>query len=123
MDLVSELREQIRAYVQGRAALADLRLWLSDHVQEISDTGSRELDTLDGLVWVLLSELDYGHRTEDEVRRLLADVVAGPMFTKVPPEVEAGLDEGVQTVSHLKLEGHVPPPVSTVRIEFAAAPA
>jgi hypothetical protein len=75
MDLIAQLRQQICSYLRGLSTLADLRLWLADHVQEISDAGDAELDELDGLIWVLVSELDYGHRAEESVRTELAAVV------------------------------------------------
>ena len=72
MGLKALLQEKIRSYVEGHLDQADLRLWLGDHAQEIASSGDAELDDLDGLVWVLVSELDLGHRDEESVRAELA---------------------------------------------------
>ncbi len=68
MDLTQALREQVRSYVDGRSSIAALRGWLGDHVQEIADSGDPHANALDGLAWILISELDYGHRDEASIR-------------------------------------------------------
>jgi hypothetical protein len=97
MDLTTDLRAQIHSYVEGRSTLEDLRMWLADHVQEIADAGSAELDELDGLVWVLISELDYGHRDEAEVRELLAEALNGQLSRPEEPRLESGADAGLRS--------------------------
>ena len=78
MPLYADLQEQIRAYLAERSTLVELRDWLADHAQAIVDSGHRELDALDGLVWVLVSELDYGHRDEADVRCELTTAMRTP---------------------------------------------
>lgn len=68
VDLALALRDQISSYVDGRSTLPALRSWLADHVQRIADSGDPDIDALDGLAWVLLSEFDYGHRDEGSIR-------------------------------------------------------
>jgi len=66
VDLIEALREQIRSYVEGRSSLAALRSWLADHAQQVSVSRDPALNELDGLVWILISEHDYGHRDDGD---------------------------------------------------------
>ncbi len=79
MDLARELREHLGAYLDGRLSLATLREWLDLHVQAVEDAcgpEDRELGTVFGEAHALLAELDYGHRTETELRADLRAIVA-----------------------------------------------
>lgn len=122
MDLYTDLQEQIRAYLAGRSTLVELRDWLADHAQAIVDSGHRELDELDGLVWVLVSELDYGHRDEADVRRELAAATRAPIFRMGEPDLQGGIDTGVRTIFGLSLRADFTPPSTTVHRGFVAAP-
>lgn len=75
MNLAQMLREEIKSYVEGRHNLNVLRAWLADHVQEIADSDDPEVDRLDGRTWILISEFDYGHREESDVRTALAAAI------------------------------------------------
>lgn len=68
MDLAQELRDQIDAFIEGREPIGTLRDWLDLHVEAIEDAGVPELDVLTGNLWALLAELDYGHRSETDLR-------------------------------------------------------
>lgn len=76
MSLAEELQARIRACVEERLELSSLRDWLGDHVQVIEDAQDDRADTLADGAWILLSELDYGHRDEDEVRSELEQLIA-----------------------------------------------
>src|SRR5689334_16489269 len=75
VNLAQMLREEIMAYVEGRQALAALRTWLADHVQEIANSDDPDVERLDGQAWILIAELDYGHRDEADVRTRLAAAI------------------------------------------------
>ncbi len=68
MNLTHELQDVLTAYLDGRMPLEQLRLWLAAHVQALADAGDPEATRLADQVWIVLSELDYGHRDEAEVR-------------------------------------------------------
>ena len=74
MDLAQELRGQISAYLSGAKALADLRDWLAAHVQAIYDIEDQDARELSDRAWILVSELDCGHRDEDSGRQALGDL-------------------------------------------------
>jgi hypothetical protein len=85
MSPAEALREQIYAFVHGRVALRDLRTWLGLHVRAIEDAADPEARDLAGEAWALFSELDYGHRDEDDVKRALLGALPSPSST--PPRV------------------------------------
>ena len=49
MNLAQILREEIKAYTEGRHGLIELRSWLADHVQEIADSDDPAVEGLDGM--------------------------------------------------------------------------
>jgi hypothetical protein len=71
MELAAELRELLIRYVQGNVLLSDMRGWLARHARAVAQVDDPALDDLEGLAWLLIAELDRGHRTEDGVRREL----------------------------------------------------
>lgn len=78
MSLAQELRDQIRAYVDGRASFYDLRVWLAAHVQAVyddADTSDQGVSTLSDRAWILMSEVDYGHWQESDLRAALDEFV------------------------------------------------
>ena len=101
MDLKIQLRDQICSYVAGDRGLIDLRLWLADHAQDIADSGDEQLDQLDGRAWILISELDYGHRDESEVRENLAAAVGALTFRSDEPLTVADIAPGLRPVTSL----------------------
>jgi hypothetical protein len=72
MAIGDDLKQMVRAFVERRCSLDELRRWLRGHVQDIADSGDASAQALDGLAWLLLSECSYGHRSEDDLRRALA---------------------------------------------------
>jgi len=90
VHLAEELRDRVRAYVDGRSSLADLRGWLADHVQDVADTRDPELNELDGQAWILISEHDYGHRDEASIKAALRrSLQAHPAARAVTRELDA----------------------------------
>jgi len=76
MTLAREFEALLDSYVQGRCALDDVRRWLASHVQAVLDSDEDGLRELDGLAWLLISELDRGDRLEQSVRAELAGALA-----------------------------------------------
>jgi hypothetical protein len=68
MTLDEQLRAHTRSYVSGKTSLADLRTWIEDHAEELGDLEHAEAQALEGLIWLFISELDLGHRSEPEIR-------------------------------------------------------
>ncbi len=68
MNLTHALQDMLSAYLEGRMTLEQLRLWLAERVQVLADAGDSEATRLADQVWILLSEFDYGHRDEADVR-------------------------------------------------------
>ena len=77
MDLATELKELIRAYVEGTRTITDVRDWLAVHVQDIEDADDPVAEDLSGDAWTLLAEFDCGHRTEEDLRSELSLFLAG----------------------------------------------
>ncbi len=75
MNLVQELRVQIRAYLENRLSLLDLQDWLGTHVQALADDSSAEFQDLSGSAWLLISEWLSCDRGEASVRAELARLV------------------------------------------------
>ena len=75
MNLVQELRVQIRAYLDNRLSLLDLQDWLGAHVQSLADESGAEFQDLSGSTWLLISEWLSCDRSEDSVRAELARLV------------------------------------------------
>ncbi len=67
-----------RAVVHRELSYKELRYFLECNVQTIHDEGSEKLEQLDGLCWCLLSEIDYGHRTEWSLMEELARALGMP---------------------------------------------
>jgi hypothetical protein len=76
VSLAEELQERIRGCAEGRAHLTSLRDWLADHVQVIEDSQDDRAEVLADHAWILLAELDYGHRDEQDVRSELGQLLA-----------------------------------------------
>ena len=75
MSVDNELRKEVGRYLQGQNSLSQFRAWLERHVRQLADTPDATNRLLNGQAWLLLSEYDYGHRTEDEIRTELAETV------------------------------------------------
>lgn len=78
MSLVHQVREQIQRYLAEDISLHELRLWLSlpENVQAIATSSDQAVHDLTDRVLLLVSELDYGHRDEPDVRRILTEALA-----------------------------------------------
>lgn len=64
----SEVFSRVRQYVAGRLSLADLDMWIMEHIEEFigqDDPGS----DLALQVQILIAELNQGHRDETEIRQ------------------------------------------------------
>jgi hypothetical protein len=68
VNLTHALQDILSAYLDGRMTLEQLRLWLAEHVQVLAGAGDPEAAHLADQVWILVSECDYGHREEEDVR-------------------------------------------------------
>jgi hypothetical protein len=77
MSLAHQVREQIRRYLAEDISLYELRLWLSlpENVQAISTSSDQAVHDLTDRALLLVSELDYGHRNEPEVRKVLTEAL------------------------------------------------
>jgi len=78
MSLVHQVQEQIRRYLAEDISLHELRLWLfmPENVQAIAASPDQTVHDLTDRVLLLVSELDYGHRDEAEVRKFLTASLA-----------------------------------------------
>lgn len=86
MKLIREVQDVVSAYVCGKTSLEDVRDWLGRHVQAVADQGDTSLAGLYGEAWLLISEYDLGHRSEDSVRTELKRAIS-PMRSVIgPPE-------------------------------------
>ena len=72
MSLATDVEEQIRRYVGELVSADDLSDWLSAHAHEVLDPGDADLRRLMDLAFSTLEDMFQGHRTEAEVRTLLA---------------------------------------------------
>jgi len=68
MSLSTQLESIVRSYLNGTTSLEQLHAWLDTHVQETADSNERAAIELSDRTWILLGELGYGERTEDDVR-------------------------------------------------------
>lgn len=68
MSLSSQLEFMARSYLSGKTSLEQLEAWLDTHVQETAHSNELAAIELSDRIWILLSELGYGERTEDDVR-------------------------------------------------------
>jgi len=84
MDLLTELRAHLRAFVLGRETRGRLQDWLSEFAEDIADSPDMRVQQLAGHAWLALSERDAGDRTEEGVqveiaRALLTEGVEEPV--------------------------------------------
>ena len=75
MGLTAKLTTVLQAYVDGTAVLDHVHEWLIDHVQVVADSSDQKLQELDARAWMLISEWDLGHRTEESVRQEIAEAL------------------------------------------------
>src|SRR6266496_2978830 len=75
MQLANDVNEQIRAFVRGQLVARELEGWLDAAAAEIHAEGDPNLRARTDHVLSVLAEVDYGHRTSDDVRRLLAAMI------------------------------------------------
>lgn len=68
MSLSSQLESEARSYLRGTTSLEQLQAWLDTHVQKTADSNEPAAIELSDRIWILLGELGYGERTEDDVR-------------------------------------------------------
>lgn len=98
MNLTHELQDVLTAYLDGRMTLEQLRMWLAERVQLLADAGDASATHLADQVWIVLSEFDYGHRDEAEVRaelgRELATVPTKYDHFNISPSDEVRADSG-----------------------------
>lgn len=88
-----EVYEEIRACIDGRLSLEELRSWLDDHLQEILDLHDGALLALVGQAFSILAEFRDGYRTEgyarDDLSRLLAPPTTANTFVFARPTTTA----------------------------------
>jgi hypothetical protein len=75
MDLTQELTDQISSYVERRSTLAELRAWLAGRVPVLDANEEPTAHQLTDRLWMVLAELDHGHRDEASVRAALAELL------------------------------------------------
>lgn len=68
---LQDLQQLIRQYVNHRIRIRGLAHGLSALAIPISESGDAEATALSGLVWALISEYDYGDRSDRSVRDAL----------------------------------------------------
>lgn len=72
MGLTAAVQEQIRRFVVELVSADDLSDWLSSHAQQVLDSGDAEARRLMDLTLSLLEDEIQGHRSEEDVRSILA---------------------------------------------------
>ena len=88
--LLQRLREIASQYVDGSVSAEDLRGHLADLVIPMSKADDPLADELESLIWLMISELDRGHRTEPSMREEIREALASPMQVNEPPSPSYG---------------------------------
>jgi len=70
-----EVREQLKAFVEGRLDAHEFAGWLDSIAPELHEAGEENLRSLVGQVYVLLAELGYGDRTAESTRHEVATLI------------------------------------------------
>lgn len=70
----AELECEVAGFVNGHLSLDDLEDWLSLNAVELATLEDPEAQRLSGRAWTLICEYAYGHRSEDDARRILGDL-------------------------------------------------
>lgn len=84
-QLEQQLRRVLIDYLEERIDLPAVREWLEDHLQALAEANDPALSALEGMVWLLLSEHDRGHRSDPEIRARLATMFLTDIETADPP--------------------------------------
>jgi hypothetical protein len=70
-ELNHEFWSHVQDYVAGHVDLTNLEEWLAEHVQDIADSLDPGLQEANDLLWTLISEKSYGHRSDTEIKETL----------------------------------------------------
>ncbi len=68
MSFAEDLYKRIEAAAEGSISPSVLHTWLDEHVGSLDEAADDNLDELAERAWMLLAELDNGHRTVADVR-------------------------------------------------------
>jgi hypothetical protein len=74
-QLSQEFWTCVEDYVTGRIPLSTRHEWLAAHVQAVADSRDAAIEDADEMLWTLISEMDYGHRSEEEIKALLRSLL------------------------------------------------
>jgi hypothetical protein len=112
MNLEQQMRERIRAFLDGWDSLFELRDWLEDHVQAVHDDNGPAVRQMSGQAWLLIAEYDQDWINEDQVREELRSRLERPNVVHVAPwrqsqdsnaaQAESGSDAGQSRVSSIR---------------------
>lgn len=81
IDVLSQFLNLVRRYLSGSLSLDDLEDWFVEHVGTFADRPSDSVSSLAAALMTGLSEMDLGHRTEEELRLLLVQELSGHTWT------------------------------------------
>lgn len=73
--VAGEVRERLRAFVDGSLSAHELAGWLDSVAPELHAPGAENLRRIVGQVYVVLSELGYGDRTAEGTRTEVATLL------------------------------------------------
>ena len=73
-----EIRKQVDRYLAGQISLNELRLWLMPLLWNIHRDDDLPAFQTAGKIALYISEYGAGHRTEQELRGLLASMLLAP---------------------------------------------
>jgi hypothetical protein len=70
--------EQLTAYLEQRITLAELRQWLADLAPAMATDDDSAPSALSDELLLLVSEYDYGHRDEADLRAAMLELLPAP---------------------------------------------
>ena len=74
--IAQALPEQVAAFIEGRASLSELQLWLAEYDQVIADADDARAAALSDYAWIFIGEWLDGLRDESSVRAELSQILA-----------------------------------------------
>ncbi|MBM2811153.1 MAG: hypothetical protein HW416_1912 [Chloroflexi bacterium] len=86
MHLRAQIERLLTRFIANEIPVTDLRDWFAVYAQAIAQDGDSEARLIADTIELLVSEYDYGHRTEEEIRRE-AVALLGAIDTHNPPSI------------------------------------